>query len=105
MQTPRYMNDSMYAPLDKSSTPRYKTPCVKLRDNNLQNTYHDPQDGQIINLNSFLGLDKRGVKKLNILKRKVSKENLNAFGDLIGKGLLSPRSNKVNLELDVEDYV
>jgi hypothetical protein len=56
-------------------------------------------------LNSYLGLDRRGTKKLSILKRKVSRENMDAEGGLIGRGLLSPRSNKVNLEPDAQDYV
>tara|TARA_B110000285_G_C14831707_1_gene471180 strand:- start:85 stop:372 length:288 start_codon:yes stop_codon:yes gene_type:complete len=94
------MNEQMYTEMDRGLTPRYKTPCVKLRSKNLQNTYHDPADGKIVNLNSYLGLDRRGTKKLSILKRKLSRENLDACGELIGRGLLSPRSNKVNLEPD-----
>ena len=98
--SPRYMNEQMYTEMDRGLTPRYKTPCVKLRSKNLQNTYHDPADGKIVNLNSYLGLDRRGTKKLSILKRKLSRENLDGRGELIGRGLLSPRSNKVNLEPD-----
>ena len=100
-----YLKQNMYTTLDNQHIPRYKTPCAKLRNKNLQNTYHDPKEDKIINLNNYLGLDKRGQNKLNILKRKVSREIMNTEEDIASSSLISPRSNKVDLQLDINDYI
>ena len=60
---------------------RFKDPCKRLSRNNLQTTYHSPyQDEGKVSLSSYLGLDKRGVRALNKLRRNVTKHSIDEYG-------------------------
>ena len=83
---------------------RFKTPCHVLEKRNLDITHHDANDekyGGRISLNDFLGIDKRGSNCLSSLRKKVSKSNLDEFGDPCGVGLLSEKYGRVDLEISM----
>lgn len=85
---------------------RFKTPCGHLEKRKLDTTHHDstdPRHGARISLNDFLGIDDRGSNCLSALRKKVSKSNLDEFGDPCGVGLLSSKYGRVDLELEIQD--
>ena len=87
---------------------RFKTPCERLEKRNLDTTHHDasdPKHGGRISLNSFLGIDSRGQNCLSGLRKKVSKSNLDEFGDPCGIGLLSEKYGRVDLELSRKEFL
>ena len=56
----------------------------------MQQTYHDPKSpiaGLNVPLNEFLGIDKRGNRKLSPIARKIEKDNHDRYGERI----VSPR--------------
>jgi len=56
-------------------------------------THHDPEDsnaGEVITLSSFLGINNRGSKKLEILQKKVQRDNTTFSGESCGRGNLGP---------------
>lgn len=105
--SPRYMTNTMYGGQSTEKDKyRFKTPCERLEKRKLDTTYHDAKDpkaGGRISLNSFLGIDQRGENCLSGLRKKVSKSNLDEFGDPCGIGLLSEKYGRVDLELSMRD--
>lgn len=67
-------------------------PCQRLSRNKLQTTYHSPYDNDgKVSLSSYLGLDKRGVRALNKLRRNVTNNSRDEYGEPSGRGLLPGR--------------
>ena len=101
MSPPRYMGGTVYHEHKSLGRPRYSQPCARLSKRQLNATYHDPKDsnaGEIITLSSFLGINNRGSKKLEILRKKVKKDNTTERGESCGRGNLGPEGR---VKLDV----
>jgi hypothetical protein len=74
---PMFMQQTFYNESDemrKKPQTRFLTPCNRLVKRDLQKTYHSPydKDGKV-QLNSFLGIDYRGIKAYNKLRKNVIK--------------------------------
>ena len=60
---------------------RFMSPCAKLVKRDLQQTYHSPYDKNgKVPLSNFLGLDYRGVRALNKLRKNVIKNTTDENG-------------------------
>ena len=67
---------------------RFITPCQRLVKRDLQTTYHSPYDKEgKVSLSSFLGLDYRGVRAYNKLRKNVIKKTTDEHGQPSGKWL------------------
>jgi hypothetical protein len=101
---PGYMRGTCYQEHKSMGRPRYSQPCAKLQKRNLNATYHDPADsnaGEVITLSSFLGINNRGSKKLEILQKKVKRDNTTRRGESCGRGNLGPEG-RVQLNSNLE---